>query len=76
MMEREPKKIAVQFFSDQIAEQLKAVETAIKAFEKSGVSKRVIVALIKEHNSRLSKYDIQAVLQALEDLPKVFLEKK
>lgn len=69
-------KIEVKSYSDELAEAVKSVSDAMKGMRASGVSQRLLVALIKDYNQRLTKDQITSVLRALNDLGSYYLEEK
>lgn len=69
-------KIEVKNYGDEIAEAIKSIDKAMKDMRAAGVSQRLLVALIKDYNGRLTKADIIAVLGALDELALWFLEPK
>ena len=68
------KKIEVQFYSDQIAEAVRATAQAVKAMQNSGLQERAIMALIKGYDSRLTKTNINDVLRALKGMGRYYLK--
>lgn len=69
-------KIEVQSYSDELAEAVKSVSAAMKGMETSGVSERLVVALVKDYNQRLTKDQIEKVLRALKGLSTYYLLEK
>lgn len=69
-------KIEVQSYSDELAEAVKSVSAAMKGMQASGVSERLVVALVKDYNQRLTKDQIEKVLRALNGLASYYLVEK
>lgn len=69
-------KIEVKHFGEEVVASVKAIEKAMQDMRTAGVSERLLVALIKDYNQRLTKDEIRAVLGALNELADWFLEAK
>ncbi len=69
-------KIEVKYYSDEIAESVRNIDKAVKQMISSGLNERALIALIKDYNSRLTKDEIRAVLNALKGLKSYYLEDK
>lgn len=69
-------KIEVQSYSDELAEAVKSISDAMKGMQASGVSERLMVALIKDYSPRLAKRDIETVLSTMKDLGRYYLLEK
>lgn len=58
----------------KLAEAVRRIDDAVAALAKSGLNRRALVVLLHDATSGVSKRDINAVLDGLEELAKLYLE--
>lgn len=69
------KKIEVQSVSDELAEAIRNIDTAMQAVSKSGLKESTIIVLLKDSlGNRVRKDQIQEVLWGLNNLKKTYLK--